>query len=323
VDPEALRSALEEYKDRRYKIGAFTACSNVTGIITPYHEMAAIMHENQGLCFIDFAASAPYVEINMHPENPLQKLDAIYFSPHKFLGGPGSSGVLIFDRSIYHSDIPDDPGGGTVDWTNPWGEYKYVDDIETREDGGTPGFLQAFRAALAIGLKEQMGVQLIMQREEELADLTMNELKSIPGIRILAGNVLHRLGIISFYHTEIHFNLIVRLLSDRYGIQVRGGCACAGTYGHYLLEVSYDRSHQITEKINHGDLSEKPGWVRVSLHPVMKDDEVLFFIRALKEIVANHRDWEKDYIYDPKKNEFEHRSRAGVPNDWIMQWFKL
>ena len=123
------------------------------------------------LCFIDFAASAPYVDINMHPADPLQKLDAIYFSPHKFLGGPGSSGVLVFDSSLYHSDIPDDPGGGTVDWTNPWGEYKYVDDIETREDGGTPGFLQAIRAALAMELKEKMGVEKIMQREEELVTL--------------------------------------------------------------------------------------------------------------------------------------------------------
>ena len=157
IDLNALEKALEDYKDRKFKIGAFTACSNVTGIITPYYEMAAIMHENQGLCFIDFAASAPYVDINMHPADPLQKLDAIYFSPHKFLGGPGSSGVLIFDSSLYQSDMPDDPGGGTVDWTNPWGEYKYVDDIEAREDGGTPGFIQAIRAALAIELKDHYG----------------------------------------------------------------------------------------------------------------------------------------------------------------------
>jgi selenocysteine lyase/cysteine desulfurase len=322
VDVNALKELLRKYSDRKFKIGAFTACSNVTGIITPYHEMASVMHENQGLCFIDFAASAPYTDINMHPADPLQKLDAIYFSPHKFLGGPGSSGVLIFDRSLYHSDIPDDPGGGTVDWTNPWGEYKYVDDIEAREDGGTPGFIQAFRAALAMELKEIMGVSNIMKREEQLVELAMRTLKEIPGIRILAEKTEHRLGIISFYHPEIHFNLIVKLLSDRYGIQVRGGCACAGTYGHFLLEVSYDRSHQITEKINLGDLSDKPGWVRISLHPVMTDEEVLFFMHALKEIVANHREWKKDYIYNPKKNEFEHRSQA-VNNDWVGEWFKL
>ena len=323
VDLDALRKALHDYSERKFKIGAFTACSNVTGIITPYHEMARIMHEHQGLCFIDFAASAPYVEINMHPADTLQKLDAIYFSPHKFLGGPGSSGVLVFDRSLYQSEIPDDPGGGTVDWTNPWGEYKYVDDIEAREDGGTPGFLQAFRAALAMELKEMMGVSQIMQREEELVEITMKGLHDIPGIKVLAGKTTHRLGIISFYHTDIHFNLIVKLLSDRFGIQARGGCACAGTYGHFLLEVSYDRSHQITEKINHGDLSEKPGWVRISLHPVVTDRELHYFIDALKEIVSNHAEWRKDYNYNPQKNEFEHRSITGVSTDWIQEWFKL
>jgi len=323
IDLGALRSALLKYQDRKFKIGAFTACSNVTGIITPYHEMARIMHENQGLCFVDFAASAPYVEIDMHPGDSLQRLDAIYFSPHKFLGGPGSSGVLIFDSSLYHSDIPDDPGGGTVDWTNPWGEYKYTDDIEIREDGGTPGFLQAIRAALAIELKEKMNVGLIMKREEELVDLMMKGLRSIPGIKILAGHIEHRLGIISFYHENIHFNLIVRLLSDRFGIQVRGGCACAGTYGHFLLEVSYDRSHQITEKINHGDLSEKPGWVRISLHPVTSDSEVQYFINALGLIVTNIAEWKKDYIFNPKKNEFEHHTRIGVKPKWIQEWFNL
>jgi selenocysteine lyase/cysteine desulfurase len=323
VDPDALRNILKDYADRKFKIGAFTACSNVTGIITPYYELASIMHENQGLCFIDFAASAPYVNIDMHPANPLQKLDAIYFSPHKFLGGPGSSGVLVFDSSLYTSDIPDDPGGGTVDWTNPWGEYKYVDDIESREDGGTPGFLQAIRVALALELKEKMGVSRIMEREEELVALAMKGLHEIPGIIVLAENSEHRLGIVSFYHKDIHFNLIVKLLSDRFGIQVRGGCACAGTYGHFLLEVSYDRSHQITEKISRGDLSEKPGWVRLSLHPVITDAEMQYFLQALKDIVTNHTVYEKDYIYNPKKNEFEHRTVAGVSPVWLAEWFKL
>jgi selenocysteine lyase/cysteine desulfurase len=318
---DSLRDALERFRDRKFKIGAFTACSNVTGILTPYHEMAAVMHAYQGLCFVDFAASAPYVDMNMHPDDPMQKLDGIYFSPHKFLGGPGSSGVLVFDSSLYQSEIPDDPGGGTVAWTNPWGEYKYVDNIEAREDGGTPGFLQAIRATLAIRLKEKMGVDAIMAREKQLVNNMMKGLRTIPGIKILADNEANRLGIISFYHPGIHFNLIVKLLSDRFGIQVRGGCACAGTYGHFLLEVSYDRSHEITEKINHGDLSDKPGWVRVSLHPVMTDAETDYFLQSLHEIIIHHAEWKKEYIYDRKKNEFEHISRSGKPAEWLESWF--
>ena len=175
VNINDLKEKLEEYKDRKFKIGSFTACSNVTGIVTPYHTLAKIMHQNGGICFIDFAASAPYVNIDMHPADPMEKLDAIYFSPHKFMGGPGSSGVLIFDSSLYNKKVPDNPGGGTVDWTNPWGEYKYVDDIEAREDGGTPGFLQAIKTALCIELKNQMGIENIEAREKELTQITFQE----------------------------------------------------------------------------------------------------------------------------------------------------
>ena len=321
IDLEQLKKKLKEYANRRFKIGAFTACSNVTGIITPYHEMAKIMHENQGLCFIDFAASAPYVNIDMHPEDPMKKLDAIYFSPHKFLGGPGSPGVLVFDSSLYHNTVPDNPGGGTVDWTNPWGEYKYVDNIETREDGGTPGFLQTIRASLAIKLKEMMGVDNILKAEEMLKDYTLKELRRIEGIKILANNVDERLGIISFYHDRIHFNLLTRLFSDLFGIQVRGGCVCAGTYGHFLLEVSYKKSHEITQKINHGDLSEKPGWVRLSLHPTMTRADVDYFISSLRTMIKNIDLWKKDYIYNPKNNEFEHYSILEKQPDWIHEWF--
>jgi selenocysteine lyase/cysteine desulfurase len=323
VDPLQLKKKLKEYANRRFKIGAFTACSNVTGIITPFYEMAKIMHENRGLCFIDFAASAPYVNIDMHPDDPMKKLDGIYFSPHKFLGGPGSPGVLVFDSSLYHNAVPDNPGGGTVDWTNPWGEYKYVDDIEAREDGGTPGFLQTIRASLAIKLKEEMGVDNILMAEEILKDYALNELRKIPGIKILANNVDERLGIISFYHERIHFNLMTRLFSDRFGIQVRGGCVCAGTYGHFLLEVSYEKSHEITQKINHGDLSEKPGWVRLSLHPTMTRADVDYFIKSLRDMIKNIDLWKKDYIYNSKRNEFEHFSILEKQPDWIHEWFNL
>lgn len=323
IDLDALRKLLETYKDREFKIGSFTACSNVTGIITPYHQMAKIMHEAGGVCFIDFAASAPYVDMNMHPTDPLEKLDGIYFSPHKFLGGPGSSGVLIFDSSLYHSKTPDAPGGGTVDWTNPWGEYKYIDDIEVREDGGTPGFLQSIRTALSIVVKNKMGTKNIQRREEELTKKTFAGLLKIPGLHILADNVQDRLGIISFYMDEIHFNLAVKLLNDKFGIQVRGGCACAGTYGHYLLDVSYEKSSRITKKINYGDLSEKPGWIRLSLHPTMSNAELDLIIGAIGELRLNHQTWSKDYIYNNRINEFRHKDEPEDKTEIIKPWFDL
>ncbi len=323
VDPGNLQKALDKYRERKFKIGSFSGCSNVTGVFTPYHKLARIMHENGGLCFIDFAASAPYVDIDMHPADGMEKLDAIFFSPHKFLGGPGSSGIMIFDKSLYKTTVPDQPGGGTVDWTNPWGEYKYVDSIESREDGGTPGFLQVIRAALAIGLKEMMGTANIKAREEELVERALEGLTAIPGLHILAPEVRKRLGAISFYIDGMHYNLVVKLLSDRYGIQVRGGCACAGTYGHFLLDVTYDHSHRITEMINRGDLSEKPGWVRLSLHPTMTGEELETVIRALGEIRANASEWSADYSYNRRTNEFRHKDDAGEGMERVKSWFNL
>lgn len=324
IDLGQLRLLLEKYKDRKVKIGSFTACSNVTGIETPYHQMAKLMHEYGGYCFIDFAASAPYVDMNMHPADPMENLDAVFFSPHKFLGGPGSSGVLIFDKHIYKDHRPpDQPGGGTVDWTNPWGEYKYLDDIEAREDGGTPGFLQAIRAALAIELKNKMGTENIRKREEDLLTLAFHEMDRIPDLRLLAENNRNRLGIISFYLQNIHFNLVVKLLNDRFGIQVRGGCACAGTYGHYLLDVSYDKSHLITSLISSGDLSLKPGWIRLSLHPTMTNDELMYVMDAIRQVQKNHKKWEEDYNYNRNTNEFKHKNEPEDKTVLVKDWFDL
>ncbi len=307
VNPDELRKQLEKYKDRKIKIGSFTAASNVTGIKPPYYELAKIMHENNGLCFIDFAAAAPYINIDMHPKDPMMKLDAILFSPHKFLGGPGTAGIMVFDSELYNNDVPDNPGGGTVDWTNRWGEHKYIDDIEAREDGGTPGFLQAIRTALAIELKEQMGTKQMSEREKEIIPRAISGLKKIEGIKILAENIPERIGSISFYHKKIHFNFIVKSLSDRFGIQVRGGCACAGTYGHYMLHVSKEDSDNITSLINSGDLSKKPGWIRWSIHPTTKDQEIDYFVNSVSEIVNNYDEWIKDYNYNKTNNEFFHK----------------
>jgi selenocysteine lyase/cysteine desulfurase len=324
VDTDELRAQLEKYKDRSFKIGSFTACSNVTGIETPYHELAKIMHEHGGIAFVDFAASAPYVDMDMHPsDDEMKKLDAIFFSPHKFLGGPGSSGVLIFDRSLYHSKTPDNPGGGTVDWTNPWGEYKYIDDIEVREDGGTPGFLQAIRTALAIEVKNQMTTELMRKREHELVTKAFLEFRKIKGVKILADNVENRLGAFSFYIENVHFNLVVKLLNDRFGIQVRGGCACAGTYGHFLLDVSHAQSKEITDLINHGDLSQKPGWIRASFHPTMTNDELDVLIEGVRAVAENHNEWAKDYIYNKCTNEFRHKDEPKDKTERVIPWFVI
>jgi len=322
VDLGALEALLQQYRHRPLKIGAFTACSNVTGIRPPVHALARLMHQQGGLCFVDYAASAPYVDIDMHPADPLEKLDAVYFSPHKFLGGPGTPGVLIFDSKLYHNRVPDQPGGGTVNWTNPWRQHSFVDGIEAREDGGTPGFLQTIRAALAVQLKDAMGTSRIQEREHELLRQFHAELRTIPKVHVLADHIEDRLPIVSFYVEDLHYNLMVRLLNDRFGIQVRGGCSCAGTYGHYLLHVDPNRSHHITEKIDRGDLSEKPGWVRMSLHPTTTRAEVAAMVEAVRECVEHGPTWGADYRYSSRTNEFTHLSgEAGVPD--LEPFFRL
>lgn len=192
VNLDHFAELLEEYKDRETKIAAITSCSNVTGVFTPYHEMAEMIHQYNGWCFVDFACSAPYIDIDMHPVNEAQKLDAIYFSPHKFLGGPSGTGILIFNQELYKNTIPDNPGGGTVEWTNPWGEHQYFEAIEEREDGGTPAFLQTMRVALSAQLKDQMGVDKIHNREHELIERIWPRLENIPNLHVLADNIKHR-----------------------------------------------------------------------------------------------------------------------------------
>jgi selenocysteine lyase/cysteine desulfurase len=253
----------------------------------------------------------------------MEQLDAIFFSPHKFLGGPGSAGVLIFSKELYKNNIPDSPGGGTVKWTNRWGGYSYISDIEVKEDGGTPGFLQGIKTGLVIKLKEKMEVKKIHLREKELIDIAFRELSGIKGLHILAENIKERLGVFSFYMDNIHHNLVTRLLNDRYGIQVRGGCSCAGTYGHFLLDVDIKLSKEITDRIDAGDLSMKPGWIRLSLHPTMSNDELFFITGAIRQIAENIGEWSKDYKYDNHTNEFEHLNNEAVQKTNFSGWFEI
>jgi selenocysteine lyase/cysteine desulfurase len=324
VDLGWMRATLERYRTRRVKIAAVTACSNVTGIETPYREIARVIHEYGGWCFVDFACSAPYVEIDMHPgdgadpdgdeadRGDAADLDAIYFSGHKFLGGPGTPGVLIFSRKLYGNRVPDQPGGGTLLYSNPWGGREYFEDIELREDGGTPPVLQGIKAGLCIRLKEEMGVTPMREREAEMVGRLMERLISTAGVDVLAVNHRERLGVISFTVEGMHYDSVVKLLNDRFGIQARGGCSCAGTYGHYLLCIDRLRSEAIREALLKGEMQSKPGWVRLSLHPTMTDDEIDYIADAVKIVATKYGEWEKPYV-----REQGERVRITCPVPWI------
>ncbi len=318
---ESFEKTIQKYEHKKLKIASITAASNVTGIKTNYHEVAKLIHKYGGLCFVDFACSAPYVAINMHPNEKEAYLDAIFFSPHKFLGGPGTSGVLVFNKKLYKNVVPDNPGGGTVLYTNPWGDHDYVDDIETREDGGTPAFLQTIRIALSIQLKEEMGIENIEKRENEINKVLFKTLLCLDGVTVLADNIQERLSIFSFYFEKYHFNLVVKLLNDRFGIQTRGGCSCAGTYGHLLLHVDRKTSKDIEHQILEGCDIERPGWVRLSVHPSITDKEVAFICNSLQKLAKNIKEWSKDYKYDVSKNDFVHYTKPTLESDLVKKWF--
>lgn len=315
-----FKSLLEKYKDRKIKIASITACSNVTGIQPEVYEISKLIHKYNGLCFVDYACSAPYVDIDMHKDEQCY-FDAIFFSPHKFLGGPATSGVLIFNKELYKNTTPDNPGGGTVNWTNPWGKHSYINDIEVREDGGTPAFLQTIKIALVIQLKEEIGVENILKREHEINNIVFEKLNKIDNIHILAGHITERLGVFSFYIDNLHFNLGVKILNDRFGIQTRGGCSCAGTYGHFLLHVDQQTSNNLINKIEDGCLIDKPGWIRMSIHPTMTNKEVEFICDSIVNLAKNHLEWKNDYQYNEKSNEFKHHNELDFEDELINEWF--
>lgn len=306
LDLNHLEELLTQYAHRKEKYVAVTACSNVTGLRPPYYEVAELAHRHGAWCFVDFACSGPYVDIQMHPPRPEQQLDAIFFSPHKFLGGPGSPGILVFNRELYDLQVPDEPGGGTVTWTDPWGNHVYIGETEVREDGGTPPFLQTLRAAMALSLKAEMGPQRIQEREHAMVQYLLKGMAAIPGMQILAGHICDRLGVVSFNLEPVHYHAVARILNDRFGIQTRGGCACAGTYGHYLLGLSPEESARIRQRIAAGDESARPGWVRASLHPTTTLEEVDALLEALEALARHHTAWLADYRYDPRRNRFTH-----------------
>ena len=298
IDLTHLEQLLQDSRYHgRKRIGSFSAASNVTGMRTPVHEIAALLHRHDAMACFDYAASAPYVEIDMNPPadryNGDASIDAVFISPHKFLGGPGASGVLVFNKRIYNRELPPSvSAGGTVDYVGPTSQ-DFIGRIEEREKAGTPGVLQILKAGMAFQLKDQIGVPAIEAREEELLERTFDRWQGNPNIEILGNpDPQRRISIVSFNLRDnrgkyLHPKFVTTLLNDLFGIQSRAGCSCAGPYGHRLLDIDYERSEQYRKWINKGFSGIKPGWCRISLHYAMDDIEVDFILDAI-DFVAEY-----------------------------------
>lgn len=318
---EHLEQELIKHRDRPLKIGSFSAASNVTGIGSDTRNIAKLLHRHGALSFWDFAAAGPYVRIEMNmrddgPDGHLAYKDAVFISPHKFIGGPGTPGLLIAKRSLFQNRVPAWPGGGTVAYVNPL-EHRYLADVEHREEGGTPAIIESIRAGLVFQLKEAVGVENIQAREHSFIRRAITSWRANERIRILGNPDAWRLSIVSFViehgGKRLHHNFVVALLNDLFGIQSRGGCSCAGPYGHRLLGIDLSTSREFEQEILAGCEGIKPGWVRVNFNYFIGEATFQYILEAV-HFVAEHG-WKLLPLYDfnPITGLWRHRDGRPEP----------
>ncbi len=327
LDLVQLQAELETYASRPLKIGSFSAASNVTGILTDTRSVSSVLHANGALAFWDFAAAAPYVAINMGSGDmgsgdADDYYDAIFVSPHKLIGGPGTPGLLVARRELFTNRVPVVPGGGTVAYVNPT-DHDYLTDIEHREEGGTPEIVGAIRAGLVFHLKEAVGVEAIRAREERFTRRAIERWEAHPNIEVLGNHEAERLSIVSFViragadrsdqQLYLHHNYVVALLNDLFGIQSRGGCSCAGPYGHRLLGIDLERSQEFEREINRGCEGIKPGWVRINFNYFIDDPTFDYLLDAVEFVADQGAALIADYRFDPTNGLWRHRRSRSVP----------
>lgn len=319
IDKNELEAQLIKYRDRPLRIGSFSAASNVTGILSDTRGLAALLHKHGALSFWDFAAAAPYVAINVSETSPgaNDHKDAVFISPHKFVGGPQTPGVLVVRDELVDNEVPTVPGGGTVLFVDPVG-HRYLDDKVAREEGGTPAIVESIRAGLVFALKDTVGTDLIQEREERLWRRAMDRWQRNPHLDILGNPEARRLSIVSFRIRHgrsryLHHNFIVAVLNDLFGIQARGGCSCAGPYGHRLLAIDDAHSSAFRHEIANGCDGIKPGWARVNLNYFISDEVCDYIIDAVDEVATSGHRLLPDYRFDAPTGLWHHRRGASEP----------
>jgi len=318
IDLHDLRRQLTRFAGRPLLIGSFSAASNVTGILTDTGAVARLLHACGALSFWDYAAAGPYVPIRVAASRPGadDHKDAVFLSPHKFPGGPQTPGVLVVRRELVGNSVPTVPGGGTVAFVDPVG-HRYLDDPVAREEGGTPAIVESIRAGLVFGLKEAVGTDLIAAREELLWRHVLGHWAGVPGIEVLGNHRTRRLSIISFRIRHgpryLHHNFVVAVLNDLFGIQARGGCSCAGPYGHRLLSIGAARSHAFRDEIGQGCDGVKPGWARVNLNYFISPATAGYIAAAVELVAADGYRLLPSYRFDPHTGLWRHRDGPPRP----------
>ncbi len=321
IDLTALVAAVGAYSDRPVKIGSFSAASNVTGVLSDTDAIASLLHAHGAWSFWDYAAAGPYVRIRVGESSPGRgdHKDAVFLSPHKFVGGPQTPGVLVARRELFRNRVPTVPGGGVITYVSPAGQW-YMDDPVAREEGGTPAIVESIRAGLIFWLKECIGVDVISALDDRYCRRALDRWLANPNIELLGNIAEPRLPIISFRvrHEDryLHHNLVVALLNDLFGIQARGGCSCAGPYGHELLRIDSERSEAIQHQVSGGYLGNKPGWARITLHYTMPESIVDYIVEAVDLISRYGHRLLEEYRFDPGSGHWRHHrapDQAPIP----------
>ncbi|MCK4713803.1 MAG: aminotransferase class V-fold PLP-dependent enzyme [Marinosulfonomonas sp.] len=292
-DLAVLEQALKDHAGADLKIGSFSAASNVTGIVTDPDPVSRLLKQHGALSVWDYAGAGPYLPIDMQCGTDVEK-DAVVVSAHKFAGGPAASGVLILRKGAVQSKKPSWPGGGTVCFVSPW-HHDYVGDLAAREEAGTPNGIGDIRAALVFLIKEAVGDTAIAAREAEFVQMARKGWGDNPCLTLLGHPTAQRLPIFSFVVRDgtgrmVSEQVFTRQLSDIYGIQARGGCACAGPYGHRLLNIDHEYSNQLRREILAGNEVHKPGWVRLNFSYLMADETVRYIIDSVNELATTYAD---------------------------------
>ena len=316
IDLHALEDALKETMHRPLRIGSFSAASNVTGIGSKTATISNLLHKYDALSFWDFAAAGPYVRIEMNqqegqPEIENAHKDAVFISPHKFIGGPGTPGILVLKKDLFKSQIPTLPGGGTVTYVTEESQTYHSDPVH-REESGTPAIIESIRAGLVFQLKEAVGWNVIREREEAFISRAIERWSNHPNIRILGNESTWRLSIISFVircqDKYLHHNFIVALLNDLWGIQARGGCSCAGPYGHRLLGIDLPQAALYEDAVNHGCEALKPGWVRLNFNYFISEETFEYLLHAVEWIASHGHKLLERYELDVSRSIWRHRN---------------
>ena len=321
-DLDHLSEELERHASRPLKIGSFSAASNVTGILTDVDAVSILLHRHGALAFWDYAAAGPYLPIEMNAapdveDGHLAYKDAIFLSPHKFPGGPGTPGVLVAKRHLFANRVPATPGGGTIAYVTPDHQTYHPDPVQ-REEGGTPAIVESIRAGLVFGLKEAVGASTINELEEGYVQSALDSWASNPNLFVLGNPELRRVAIVSFgirYPLAarptgmLHSNFVVALLDDLFGIQARSGCFCAGPYMHRLLDFDAETSAAHEDEVLRGYAGIKVAFVRLSFNYFISETVFQYLVDAV-DFLADHA-WKllPLYRFDPRSGLWHHRDR--------------